>query len=398
MKGRILWGSALTAAVVQFLPGCASTGAAPGALNATPWEDVEKLPYTGWAVLSEQPRVLMRSRTSPKKVTGEKEWADGFVTELELKSEYDRPVKFDLEVKSPAGVVRCAPGTIALMQLKRTDTPKTVACELGPQGALKLTLLTADKDSYTLSKIRSYPWADLDAMAFSEPQVLSASPRVTMSYRVSNAQHGGDMTWPAGRLADIELANEAPFDVDFSGTFAAPDANGATAEITCDGTTIQVPSGSDAQPTGPLECVLRAREKKRIRLVLAKPDGFQLTDFRNRPPQGWVAFKDPSMAGIFWRGETSAAQTTVIPDDDPSKQSYGYEAGVAFFNARNEPALIQFVVVPGFSTARSMPDPTRHIGGGSVTLLGGEVKKISRASVVKEWTLWAAPRKSAAAR
>ncbi len=399
MNKRIFWKGVLAVSLVQLLSGCATGGAAAGALSATPWKDVEKLAYSGWTVLSEQPRVLMRSRTSAKKVQGDEVWADGFVTELDLKSEYDRAVRFDLEVKAPGGTVRCAPVAIALAQLKRTETPRDIPCELGPQGALHLTLVTVDKDAYSISKIRSFPWADLDSLPFSEPQVLSASPHVTMTYRVSSVRHGGDMTWPPGHLADIELSNEASYDVDFAATFAAPGADGSSADSACDGTTVQVPTGNDAQPAGPVECVLHSREKKRIRLVLARPDGFHFADFRNRPPKDWFAFKEPSMAQVFWRGETSTTQATVIPDDDPSKQSYGYEASVSFFNARSEPAIIQFVVVPSFSTAvRSMPDPARHIGGGGVTLLGGEVKKISRASVVKEWTLWASPRKAAAGR
>ncbi len=103
------------AVLLVTVTGCATGGAAAGALSATPWKDVEKLAYSGWTVLSEQPRVLMRSRTSAKKVQGDEVWADGFVTELDLKSEYDRAVRFDLEVKAPGGTVRCAPVAIRVL-------------------------------------------------------------------------------------------------------------------------------------------------------------------------------------------------------------------------------------------------------------------------------------------
>ena len=140
-------------------------------------------------------------------------------------------------------------------------------------------------------------------------------------------------------------------------------------------------------------CKVGAKETRTLTAVLANPDAFSFSEVRNRPPKGWFAFKDPAMSGVFWKAETGSRQDTVVPDDDPTKQSVGYEVAVTFFNARTEPAFVNFVVVPNVGTPpTSMPDPARQIGGGTVTLLGGEVKKILRASVVNEWTLWAAPR------
>jgi hypothetical protein len=142
-------------------------------------------------------------------------------------------------------------------------------------------------------------------------------------------------------------------------------------------------------------CFVPSRDTRTFSAVLARRDGFNFIEAHNRPPQGWTAFKDPSLAGVFWKAETGTRQDTIIPADDPSKESVGYEVAVTFFNARTEPAIVNFVVVPNVGKPpESMPDPNRQIGGGTATLLGGEVKKVVRASIVREWTLWVAPRKT----
>lgn len=379
-------------AVALFILAACGSNAPKGDLTDTPWKDAEKLPYTEWIVISESPRLLKRTRISEKKVDDEKEWNDGYVTQLELKNEHDRAVRFDLDAKVAAAVQKCSQNAVMLVAISKRSAAQKVPCEIEAGQTLHLNVLSAAKGDVAVTKIRAYPWTDVEKMEYSESKVLLASPRVTLSQRVSAIGHGGDATWPAGYLAQFQVSNEAPYEMDFSSTLIAATVGEQGGKVSCDGTTLTIPTGNADEPVSTVPCTVPAKETLTINAVLAKPDGFSFSEVRNHPPKGWMAFKDPAMSGVFWKADTGNKQDTVVPDDDPSKQSVGYEVGVTFFNARTEPAMVNFVIVPNVGKPpETMPDPNRQIGGGTATLLGGEVKKVVRASIVREWTLWAAP-------
>jgi len=390
---NILRGIVLSGLLTFALSGCGSNGPR-GDLSDTPWKDIEKLPFTEWKVISEKPRLLLRQRVSNKRVDDEKEWSDGYVTQLELKNEDSRTVKFDLDAKAVAGAQHCAQSAVQLVPIHKQTAAVRTPCEVAAGATLHLNVLSANKGEVTIGKVRAFPWTDLDKMEYSEQKILSANPRVTLVSRVSTINHSGDTTWPAGYLAQFQIDNQAPYDMDFSAVLNTAQVGEQGGKVACDGTAMTIPTGSADQMFATEPCMLGSKETRTLSVVLARPDGFQFSELRNHPPKGWIAFKDPAMAGVFWKGETGNRQDTVVPDDDPSKQSVGYEVAVSFFNSRTEPAIVNFVVVPNVGKMpENMPDPSRQIGGGTATLLGGEVKKVVRASIVREWTLWAAPRK-----
>lgn len=366
-----------------------------GELTDTPWDDAEKLPYSEWRVVSEKPRLLQRQRVSQKKVKDEKEWSDGYVSQIELKNEDTRTIKFDLDAKAAAGPQRCDKSAVMLFAIQKKNAPVRTPCEVEAGATLHLMVLSAGKGEVTINNFRAFPWTDVDKMKFTERKVLSQNPRVTLLARVSEINHGGDSTWPPGFLAQFQIANDAPYDMDFSAQLLTAKVGDQGGKVACDGTALIVPSGGpeDALATEP--CFVASKDTRTFSAVLARADGYAFVEAHNRPPKGWTAFKDPAMAGVFWKAETGTRQDEIVPDDDPSKQSVGYQVAVTFFNARTEPAIVNFVVVPNVGKPpESMPDPNRQIGGGTATLLGGEVKKVVRASIVREWTLWAAPRKT----
>jgi hypothetical protein len=385
------------AAVLGALVAAAAcvSNAPRGELTDTPWDDAEKLPYSEWRVVSEKPRLLQRQRASKEKVKDDKEWADGYVSQVELKNEDTRTIKFDLDARAPAGPQRCEKSAVMLFPIQKKGAPVRTPCEVEAGATLRLMVLSAGKGEVTISNVRAFPWTDVDKMKFTEQKVLSHDPRVTLLARVSQVNHGGDSTWPAGFLAQFQVISEAPYDMDFSAQLLTPKVGDQGGKLACDGTALVVPGGGaeDALATEP--CFVAGKDTRTFSAVLARADGYAFGVAYNRPPKGWTAFKDPALAGVFWKAETGTRQDTIIPADDPSKESVGYEVAVTFFNARTEPALVNFVVVPNVGKPpESMPDPNRQIGGGTATLLGGEVKKVVRASIVREWTLWAAPRKT----
>ncbi|MGH8442501.1 MAG: hypothetical protein ACRETF_06305 [Nevskiaceae bacterium] len=373
---------------------CASK-APRGELTDTPWDDAEKLPYSEWRVVSEKPRLLQRQRVSQEKVKDDKEWSDGYVSQIELKSEDTRTIKFDLDARAPAGTQRCEKSVAMLFAIQKQGAAVRTPCEVEAGATLRLMVLSAGKGEVTISNVRAYPWTDVDKMEFTEQKVLSQNPRVTLLARVSAINHHGDTTWPPGFLAQFQIVSDAPYVMDFSAQLLTAKVGEQGGKLTCDGTALTVPSGGPEGAFTTEPCYVASKDTRSFSAVLARRDGYAFVEAHNRPPKDWTAFKDPALAGVFWRAETGARQDTIVPPDDPSKESVGYEVAVTFFNARTEPALVNFVVVPNVGKPpESMPDPNRQIGGGTATLLGGEVKKVVRASIVREWTLWVAPRKT----
>ncbi|MGQ0585995.1 MAG: hypothetical protein ACT4PK_02185 [Gammaproteobacteria bacterium] len=366
-----------------------------GELYDTPWEDTDEEPWSEWRVVSEKPRLLQRQRVSEDESEDEKEWSDGYVSQIELKNEDNRTIKFDLDAKAAAGAQRCEKSVVMLIAIRKGAEPVRTPCEVEAGATLHMVVLSARRGEVTISNFRAFPWIDLDKMKFTEQKVLSQNPRVTLLARVSEIGHEGDSTWPAGFLAQFQVVSEAPYAMDFSAQLLTAKVGDQGGRVACDGTALTVPNGSAENPFSNEPCWVASKDTRAFSAVLAQRDGFSLIEAHNRPPQGWIGFKDPALAGVFWKGETGARQDTIIPADDPSKESVGYEVAVTFFNARTEPAIVNFVVVPNVGKPpESMPDPNRQIGGGTVTLLGGEVKKVTRASIVREWTLWVAPRKA----
>jgi hypothetical protein len=376
-----------------------SAGAAKkqrGELYDTPWEDDEEdLPYSEWRVVSEKPRLLLRQRIGEEEAKKEKEWSDGYVSQIELKNEDTRTIKFDLDATAPAGAQKCEKSVVMLIPIRKGAEPVRTPCEVEAGATLHLLVLSARKGGVSVGNFRAFPWTDLEAMKFTEQKVLSQNPRVALLSRVSEIDHPGDTTWPAGFLAQFQIVNEAPYSMDFSAQLMTPKVGDQGGSLACDGTQLIVPGGGPEGAFTTEPCHVAGKGTRAFTTVLARRDSFNFIEAHNRPPPGWTAFKAPELAGVFWKGETGTRQDTVIPPDDPSKESVGYEVGVTFFNARTEPAIVNFVVVPNVGKPpEAMPDPNRQIGGGTATLLGGEVKKVVRASIVREWTLWVAPRKA----
>ncbi|MGH2829509.1 MAG: hypothetical protein ACRDJM_03390 [Actinomycetota bacterium] len=373
---------------------CASK-APRGELTDTPWDDAEKLPYSEWRVVSEKPRLLLRQRASQKKVKDDKEWSDGYVSQIELKSEDTRTIKFDLDARAAAGTQRCDKSVVMLFAIQKKNAPVRTPCEVEAGATLHLMVLSAGRGEVTINNFRAFPWTDVDGMKFTEQKVLSQNPRVVLLARVSEINHGGDTTWPPGFLAQFQIASDAPYVMDFSAQLLTPKVGDQGGKVACDGTALAVPSGGSEDMFTTEPCFVASKDTRAFSAVLARRDGYAFVEAHNRPPKDWTAFKDPALAGVFWRAETGTRQGTIVPNDDPSKESVGYEIAVTFFNARTEAAIVNFVVVPNVGKPpESMPDPNRQIGGGTATLLGGEVKKVVRASIVREWTLWVAPRKT----
>jgi hypothetical protein len=104
-------------------------------------------------------------------------------------------------------------------------------------------------------------------------------------------------------------------------------------------------------------------------------------------PDGWNPPWHRNINNIFWKSETSSEETYVGVPDDPSKSGRGYEVTVTFWNRRADPVVIDFAITDG--SLEGMPDVRRHAGSGSVTLLGGQQRSVSRSSPVRSWTIQA---------
>lgn len=93
-------------------------------------------------------------------------------------------------------------------------------------------------------------------------------------------------------------------------------------------------------------------------------------------PEGWTSFNNRSMLNVYWKSDTSAKEEFFRPPDDSAKSGHGYATWVTFWNRRTEPVVVDFVITD--PSVNGMPDPSRHIGGGSITLLGGQTKTVGR--------------------